>query len=108
MKKTIQDISRLSLVLLIASSSSVAQEVKTLSPLDIDKVQSRRSIHTEQEQEAQEQKVKMLRISTLTRTIDSIKKIDEPALRISARNGLLKYLILNGTLPEQDRTLAAN
>lgn len=108
MKKTIQHISRLTFVLLFASSLSVAQGVKTLSPLDSDKVQSRKSIHTEEEQEAQEQKVKMLRMSTLTRTIDSIKKIDEPALRISARNGLLKYLIVNRTLPEQDTTLAAN
>jgi hypothetical protein len=108
MKKTIQHISRLSFVLLLTSSLSVAQEIKTLPPSDIDKVQSRKSIHTEQEQEAQEQKVKMLRMSTLTRTIDSIKKIDEPALRISARNALLKYLIVSRTLPEQDTTLAAN
>jgi len=108
MKKTIQDISRLSFVLLLTASLSVAQGVKTLPPSDIDKAQSRKSVHTEQEPEAQEQKVKMLRMSTLTRTIDSIKKIDEPALRISARNALLKYLILNRTLPAQDTTLAAN
>jgi hypothetical protein len=108
MTKTIQHISRLIFVLLFASSLSVAQGVKTLSPLDSEKVQSRKSVHTEEEQQAQEEKVKTLRMSTLTRTIDSIKKIDEPALRISARNGLLKYLIVNRTLPEQDITLAGN
>ena len=108
MKKTIRHISRLSFVLLFAASLSVGQGVKTSSPVDVDTVQSKRTIHSEQEQQAQEQTVKMLRMSTLTRTIDSIKRIDEPALRISVRNGLLKYLIVNRTLPEQDTTLAAN
>lgn len=108
MNRAIQYISRLSFVLLLTSSFSIAQGIKTLPPSDINKVQSRKSIHTEQEQEAEEQKVKMLRMSTLTRTIDSIKKIEEPALRISARNAVLKYLIVNKTLPEQDTTLAGN
>lgn len=105
--KTIQLLSRLGFVLLFATSVSVAQGVKPLSPLD-DKVQSKKSVQTEEEKDAQEQKVKMLRMSTLTRTIDSIKKIDDPALRISARNVFLKYLITNRTLPEQDTTLATN
>jgi hypothetical protein len=106
--KTIQLLSRLIFVLLFVSGLAIAQGAKTSSPLDSDKVQARKSVHTGEEQEAREEKVKTLRMSTLTRTIDSIKKIDEPALRISARNALLKYLIVNRTLPEQDATLAGN
>jgi hypothetical protein len=108
MKNTIQHIGRLSIVLLLANSLSAAQGIRTPPSSDTRKIQSRKSINTEQQQEAREEELKTLRVSILTRTLDSIKKMDEPALRISARNVLLKYLILDGALPEQDTTLAAN
>lgn len=109
MKNTIQHMGKLSVVLLLVNSLSVtAQEIKTQPPFDTGKIQSRKTINTEQEQEVQKEELKALRMSTLIRTVDSIKKINEPALRISARNGLLKYLILDGALPEQDTILAAN
>ena len=106
MKNTIQHISRLCVVLVLAQSLSVAQGIKTLPPSDARKDESRKDTGTEQEQEVLTEQRKTLRTSTLTRTVDSIKKMDEPALRISARIQILKYLALDVPLSEEDKTLA--
>lgn len=105
MKNTIQHISRLIFVLVLAHSLSVAQGTKTLLPSDTSKGESRKITKTEQERQMRGGQLKMLRNSTLIRTVDSIKKIDEPALRISARNEVLQYLTLDA-VSEEDKTLA--
>ena len=106
MKNPIQHISRLSVLLVLAHSLSVAQGIKSPPPSDTSKSESRRVTKTEQEQEMREEQLRTLRTSTLTRTVDSVTKMDEPALRISARIQILKYLALDMPLSEEDKTLA--
>ena len=110
MKNTIQHIIRLSVVLLLAHGLSVAQGSKTSPPSDTSKHASTpiTKLEQEQEQDMRREQLKTLRASTLTRTIDSIKKMDEPALRISARNELLKYLTSDGAQTAEDKSLATN
>ncbi|HYJ89371.1 MAG TPA: hypothetical protein VEW46_25135 [Pyrinomonadaceae bacterium] len=105
MKNTIQHISRLCIALVLAHGLSVAQGIKTMKPAG--NGEARKISSAEQEQEMQGELLKSLRVSTLIRTIDSIKKIDEPALRISARNEILKYLTLDTALSEDNQTLAS-
>ena len=105
MKNSIQQLGRFSVLLLVAHSGAVAQVIKSPRS-DAQRVELKKGSKTEQEQREREQ-LKMLRTSTLTRTLDSIKKIDEPALRISARNVLLKYLTLDGALSEENKHVSA-
>ena len=108
MKNTIQHIIRWGVVLVLAHSLSVAQGIKTPAPSDTSKGESKKITKTEPGQEMRGEQLKTLRMSTLTRTVDSIKKMDEPALRISARNEVLKYLTLDTTLSDEDKGLASN
>jgi hypothetical protein len=95
----------LSVVLVLAHTLSFAQETQTRPPSDTSKRESRKVKKIEPEQDMQGEQLKMLRNSTLIRTLDSIKKIDEPALRISARNEVLQYLTLDTNVSEEDKTL---
>jgi hypothetical protein len=106
MKKSIQHLGRLSVVLLVAHTLIVAQGIKTV-PSNAGSVELKKGNKIEQEQEGSDEQLKTLQISTLTRTLDSIKKIDDPALRISARNALLKYLTLDGDFSEEDKNVSA-
>jgi hypothetical protein len=110
MKNMIQHLTRLGVVLVLAHGLSVAQEIKSLPPSDTSKDESSKITKADQEQEREmrREQLETLRVSTLTRTIDSIKKMDEPALRISARVEILKYLTFNTSPSEVDKTLAAN
>lgn len=112
MKITIQHLTRLGVVLLLAHGLTVAQGLKSLPPSVISKDEASKTTKVDHELDRERQlrreQLETLRVSTLTRTIDSIKKIDEPALRISARNELLKYLTFNTAPSEEDKTLAAN
>src|SRR3954470_19055118 len=102
MKKTIQNIGRLCCLLALTQGLTIAQSMQT--PKSAAPRGNTKSAKPDAEQTA---RLQALRLSTLTRTMDSIKKIDEPALRISARNEMLKYLTADGVLSEDDSALAS-
>jgi hypothetical protein len=106
MKNSIQHLGRLSVVLLVAHTLSFAQAIKPV-PSNAGRVESKKGNKTAQEQKARDEQLKTLQLSTLSRTLDSIKKINEPALRISARNALLQYLSSDGDFSEEDKNVSA-
>ena len=103
---SIQHLGRLSVVLLVVHSLSLAQTIKPV-PSNGGKVESKKNNKTAQEQKARDEQLKTLQLSTLARTLDSIKKIEEPALRISARNALLNYLTSDGDFSEENKNVSA-
>src|ERR1043165_3837336 len=106
MKKSLQHLGRLSVVLLVAQSLSFAQAIKP-GPANAGRVEVKKGNKTEQQNARDEQQLKTLQMSTLSRTLDTIKKINEPALRISARNALLNYLTADGNFSEEDKNISA-
>lgn len=54
------------------------------------------------------QQLRLLHEDLLSRTVDSLKKMDEVALRLSARNQILTYLWETKTLSDQHLTLKKN
>jgi hypothetical protein len=106
MKKSLQHLGRLSVVLLVAQSLSFAQAIKP-GPANTGRVEVKKGNKTEQQNARDEQQLKTLQMSTLSRTLDTIKKINEPALRISARNALLNYLTADGNFSEEDKNVSA-
>lgn len=105
MKKTIRHISRWSVLLVLANGLCIAQGVKSSRPSATGKSDLPQAIGSRPE-EIRDEQLKTLRTSTLTRTVDNIKKINEPALRISARIQILKFIALDMPLSEEARTLA--
>jgi hypothetical protein len=110
MKITIQSLSRLCLMLALAHSLVPAQESKTAPPSVKARPESKVTSAIDQEQEEAQDLRKMhlraLKESTLMRAVESIKKMDEAALRISARNQILKSLG-EGKVPSEESTLLA-
>jgi hypothetical protein len=105
MKNAIQHISRLSVLLVVTHGLCVAQAVKSPPSSATGKSEPTKVTGTGPG-DIREEQLKTLRISTLTRTVDNIKKINEPALRISARIQILKYLALDMPLADEAKTLA--
>ena len=96
MKKTIKCVGNLSLVLLVANAIALAQT-------------SNRSSNVKARTETEELRVQELRAfrdHVLTRTLDSIKKMDEPGLRLSARNQVLVFLSTTKISSGQSQELA--
>jgi len=97
----------LCVVLVIACSAILAQTAKT-SPTSVTKpaigptVENRRS----KSDEMREYKLRVLREHVLARALDSIKKIDESGLRISARNQILTYLASEKAPSDDKQALA--
>lgn len=84
------------LVLIVASSMALTQTVVKPS------VESRRS----KADQLREHHLNVLREHVLARLVDTIKKMDEPGLRLSARNQLLTYLTTDETPSEAKQGLA--
>jgi hypothetical protein len=96
MKITIQRLSVGCLMLALAHGSMLAQESKTApAPVKAKRESGAKSNTTQEQVETPDLRklhLRMLKESTLLRTVDNIKSMDEAALRISARNQLLTYL----------------
>jgi hypothetical protein len=94
----------LCIVLVIASSVIFAQTAKTPSTKTTvgPAVENRRS----KLDEMREYKLRVFREHVLTRALDSIKKIDEAGLRVSARNRILTYLASDKVPSDEKQALA--
>jgi hypothetical protein len=94
----------LCIVLVIASSVIFAQTAKTPSTKTTvgPAVENRRS----KLDEMREYKLRVFREHVLTRALDSIKKIDEAGLRVSARNRILTYLASDKVPSNDNQALA--
>jgi hypothetical protein len=94
----------LCIVLVIASSVIFAQTAKTPSTKTTvgPAVENRRS----KLDEMREYKLRVFREHVLTRALDSIKKIDEAGLRVSARNRILTYLASEKVPSNDNQALA--
>ena len=97
----------LCIVLVIASSVVLAQTAKTPStsvtkPAVGPAVEKRRS----KMDEMREYKLRVFREHVLARALDSIKKIDEAGLRVSARNKILTYLASEKVPSDEKQALA--
>jgi hypothetical protein len=89
-KTIMKRLANLCVVLIIACSAILAQTAKTppTKPAAGPTVENRRS----KSDEMREYKLRVFREHVLARALDSIKKIDEAGLRLSARNHVLTYL----------------
>ena len=86
------------LVLVMASSVVLAQTAKTSSPPAVNNAQSK-------EDELREHQLRVFREQVLVRALDGIKKMDEPGLRVSARNQLLSFLANDKAPSDEKQTL---
>jgi len=93
------------IVLLIACSAILAQTQKTppTKPAVGPAVENRRS----KVDEMREYKLRVFREHVLARALDSIKKIDEAGLRVSARNQILTYLTSDKNPSDEKQALAS-
>jgi hypothetical protein len=111
MKITIRRLSSLCLMLALANGLVLAQERKTAPPSVKAKPESKVTSAIDQEQEEaqglRKMHLRVLKESTLMRAVESIKRMDEVALRISARNQILKYLVGGKATSEESTLLAA-
>jgi hypothetical protein len=111
MEFVIRHLSRLCVALMLVSGLSLAQGTKTATPSANAKSNSKQNSATPEQEQMQvmrKEHLRNLRIYILARTVDSLKKVDEPALRISARNELLKYLTLDNSSSDEDKALVTN
>ena len=97
----------LCLVLLMATSVVLAQtqnlpRTSGTKPQTEPAVEKRRS----KPDEMREHQLRVLREHALARVLDNIKKMDEPGLRLSARNQILSYLAGDKSASDEKQTLA--
>jgi hypothetical protein len=97
----------LCIVLIMASAVIIAQTAKPPStsvtkPAVGPAVENRRS----KSDEMRKYKLRVFREHVLTRALDSIKKIDEAGLRVSARNRILTYLASDKVPSDEKQALA--
>jgi hypothetical protein len=97
----------LCIVLIMASAVIIAQTAKPPStsvtkPAVGPAVENRRS----KSDEMRKYKLRVFREHVLTRALDSIKKIDEAGLRVSARNRILTYLASDKVPSNDNQALA--
>src|ERR1044072_4046376 len=92
-KRTTSRYANATLVLLLASCVLLAQTAKS-GPPSVTKTSPAPTVEKSRSEAdvLREHQLRVLRETVLTRTVDSIKKMDEAGLRISARNQLLAYL----------------
>jgi hypothetical protein len=93
---------------MLASGVVLAQESKTvISPAKANSATTNSSrTNPEDPQVLRKQQLLIFQEYILTRTLDNIKNMDEPALRLSTRNDILTYLSRDKTTYEQNRALA--
>jgi hypothetical protein len=100
----IQHITRLCVAVILCNSLAFAQGTKVTGTANGRRGEAEK-IRTRDQEEAddlRQEKIKALRVYTLSRLVDAIKKIDDPALRISARSEFLKYLSQDGVVSESE------
>lgn len=110
-RNLIQRLGGLCLMLVVANLMCPAQGAKDRQPSRPTSAESKKASRLSAHEEAQVEirnQLRVLRAYTLTRTVDSIKKIEEPALRISARNEILKYLTMEKAPSDEDKALTTN
>lgn len=105
MKKRLDRLGKLGIVLALSASLVGAQTSSPAKSPAKTKSAPKATIQTPQPEELREQQIRMFREHILTRTLDSIKKMDEAALRLSARNQVLAYLSEYKTQSQEDHEL---
>lgn len=85
---------RICFVLVLANSGTLAQASNTIGPASKSQsaVKTTSKSSRPEPEDLREHQLRVFRDHILSRTLDSIKKMDEAALRLSARNQILTYL----------------
>lgn len=98
---------KLWILLVIASAASFAQTAKTpqISKTET-KIQLTPENRRSEADEMREHQLRVFRENVLTRALDSLKKMDEAGLRVSARNQLLTYLSSDKNPSDEKQALA--
>ncbi len=93
-KDRIQALGKVCLVLVLANSAALAQASNTVTPSTKTKsaLKTTSASSRSEEESLREHQLRVFRDQILARTLESIKKMDEAALRLSARNQILTYL----------------
>lgn len=108
MKRTVKRSANSLVVVLLINSIAMTQTANKTAP----PVQTATTIKSTPKpggspsDELREQQLRMFREHVFARAVDNIKKMDEPGLRISARNQILSYLASDKTLSDHKQALA--
>lgn len=108
MRITLKYFVKLCLGLFVTGSVVLAQTLSTpdTSIKTTTAVRSARKVPRSKADKLRRYQLRVLREHVLTRVLDSIKKTDEPALRLSARNEVLRYLASDKTPSDEKQALA--
>ncbi len=94
------------LVLVLINSITVAQTGNKAAPPVKTRIESTTNAPRSTADELREQQLRVFREHVFARAVDNIKKMDEPGLRLSARNQILSYLAGDKATPDDKQALA--